>query len=434
MKLPLINTDPCLQQDVEAACEVLARAGKVHGVGGGMTFEPMVLSSGEAAIDHINYQMPPLLLLNFCDPAVDAFAVMEQIVADPWLNNGGIVAFFRDPPVQERIHQLRDTNIVIVLHAAEVRQQLPRVLEVIRENQQILFQRAFQRDFFSELSGSFRLDNDLTIISAYANLVANYLYNMGFIESDRKTGVGLCLTELLINAVEHGNCAISGAEKREHLGRGEIMHSLVARKCSDPAIAGRRVDFAYHILPEYSEYVIRDEGRGFDWRRHLEADPVDLLAEHGRGIWLARSVVDQVRYNDRGNEVRLRIEHRRHTASAVPRAFSGNEIVTFAPDDVVFQQGEESSFLYYIAEGEYRVMVGDRVIDTVNAADILVGEMSFLLEEKRSATVIANTPGRLIKIPKESFIRSIKEQPYYGLFLSKLLAERLRRLAHRGSE
>jgi CRP-like cAMP-binding protein len=51
--------------------------------------------------------------------------------------------------------------------------------------------------------------------------------------------------------------------------------------------------------------------------------------------------------------------------------------------------------------------------------------MSFLLEETRSATVIANTSGKLIKITKESLVNAIKKQPYYGMFLAKLLAQRL---------
>ncbi len=109
--------------------------------------------------------------------------------------------------------------------------------------------------------------------------------------------------------------------------------------------------------------------------------------------------------------------------------FRDNEIVAVQPDDVVFHQGEESDFLYYVADGEYRVEVNGRHVANITPHDILMGEMSFLLEESRSATVTANTPGKLIKISKEDFINIIKNQPYYGLFLSKLIAKRLHRLS-----
>ena len=64
-------------------------------------------------------------------------------------------------------------------------------------------------------------------------------------------------------------------------------------------------------------------------------------------------------------------------------------------------------------------------------ADMLIGEMSFLLDESRSATVIAKSPATLIKISKEVFVERIKEKPYYGLFLARLLAQRLERLGQR---
>ena len=105
----------------------------------------------------------------------------------------------------------------------------------------------------------------------------------------------------------------------------------------------------------------------------------------------------------------------------------------FEPEEVVFREGEESTFLYYIAEGEFRVETNNRTLATMNPADILLGEMSFLLEESRSATVIANSAGKLIKISKETFVESIKAKPHYGLFLAKLIAQRLQRLSQRFS-
>jgi CRP-like cAMP-binding protein len=51
--------------------------------------------------------------------------------------------------------------------------------------------------------------------------------------------------------------------------------------------------------------------------------------------------------------------------------------------------------------------------------------MSFLLNNKRSATVIAVGRGQLMKISKQAFINAIREHPHYGIFLARLLAQRL---------
>ena len=58
-------------------------------------------------------------------------------------------------------------------------------------------------------------------------------------------------------------------------------------------------------------------------------------------------------------------------------------------------------------------------------SDVFIGEMAFLLDDRRSATVVSIGKGVLIKIPKMNFMRLIERYPYYGIFLSRLLASRL---------
>ena len=51
--------------------------------------------------------------------------------------------------------------------------------------------------------------------------------------------------------------------------------------------------------------------------------------------------------------------------------------------------------------------------------------MAFLLNDRRSATVLAVGECKLIKIPKHDFLSLIRRNPHYGIFLSKMLAQRL---------
>ena len=431
MKIPFINSDRTLTARVEA---VIAASNDDTRSGPGSE-EPLglvALTDPEATLEYINYELPPLLFINFSDAHLDSFDLLGRMVADPWLNNGGVVAVYDGRETRRRIEDIPRTNILFSVAANELDNLLPKLLRVIRGNEHILFQRAMQQELVADLSGAFVLDLDVVIVSVYANLIANYLFNMGFLELGAKTQVGLCLTEMLINAIEHGICGITSEQKRQHLATGRPMQALIDERRRRPAIAQRRVVFSYDIRPAASEYVIRDEGEGFDWRPMLDRKrELDFLAEQGRGIWLTLNNVEHIAYNDRGNEVTLRIKHRVNASSFVPAAFSGSDVLECSPGDVVFRQGEESNFLYYVAEGEYRVEVNGVPVAVVTPADILVGEMSFLLKDRRSATVIANTPGRLIKISKQTFIDSLKSQPYYGLFLAKLLARRLYRASNR---
>lgn len=57
--------------------------------------------------------------------------------------------------------------------------------------------------------------------------------------------------------------------------------------------------------------------------------------------------------------------------------------------------------------------------------DMFIGEMAFLLNDRRSATVLAVGDCTLIRIPKGAFLSLIRRNPHYGIFLSKMLAQRL---------
>jgi CRP-like cAMP-binding protein len=145
---------------------------------------------------------------------------------------------------------------------------------------------------------------------------------------------------------------------------------------------------------------------------------------------MASHFLSDLSYNKKGNEVRFHLKHSSDEENLVPDMFQDLEEVTFKRRQIVFEEGEKSSYLYYIVSGKFDVFSGDKKISTLTPADIFVGEMSFLLGNRRTATVRSAGRGTLIKIGKEQFINAIKERPYYGLFLARLLSQRLVRLHH----
>lgn len=116
------------------------------------------------------------------------------------------------------------------------------------------------------------------------------------------------LTELLLNAVEHGNLGITYEEKSE-LRDHEQWMAEVQRRLALPENAAKRVRIEYVKTGEESRFTIRDEGSGFDWRRFLEIDPARAMHTHGRGIAVARRFsFDALEYNEAGNEVVARVK------------------------------------------------------------------------------------------------------------------------------
>lgn len=115
------------------------------------------------------------------------------------------------------------------------------------------------------------------------------------------------LTELLLNAVEHGNLGITYREKGE-LCEEERWEQEVASRLAHPLNADKEVQVRFTRGPEEIRLVIRDQGDGFDWQAFLEMDPARANDSHGRGIAMARLLsFDSLEYRGCGNEVEVAV-------------------------------------------------------------------------------------------------------------------------------
>jgi CRP-like cAMP-binding protein len=144
-----------------------------------------------------------------------------------------------------------------------------------------------------------------------------------------------------------------------------------------------------------------------------------------RGILLAQAIANRLIYNRTGNRVSLVFNEKVLTEQAAPVGFAKEEVITVKKGDVVMNDGEVADCLYYISSGHFSVYHKKKVVGTITPSDIFMGEMAFLLSNTRTATVVADRQGKIIKIPRESFISVIKEYPQYSMFISKLLARKL---------
>lgn len=111
------------------------------------------------------------------------------------------------------------------------------------------------------------------------------------------------LTELLVNAVEHGNLGISYAEKK-HLRLAGGWEEEVARRQALPEYSGRCVRVRIERHFDRIDFIVNDEGDGFEWQRYLEFDPERAADPNGRGIAMARKLsFAGLDYHGNGNTV-----------------------------------------------------------------------------------------------------------------------------------
>lgn len=388
-------------------------------------FLPVILDRQDEVISYFNYELPEIKIVDFGDPNLAADDLMKVIHADPWLLFGGIIAVVASQNQKSALERQRDPNILLVLRRPDFEKNCERLLRILGRNQQFLFNRGMQQQMNTNETGSFISDNDPIDILFYCNLITAYLYNTNRINDEGRSAIQGALMELLLNAVEHGNCKISFDEKTAWLSDGKNMLDLIAEKSKAGEAAKKKVYISYEISNTKTRISVRDDGDGFDWKSRLSGELTAGL--HGMGIKLAESFVSKVTYNEKGNEAKFEISNQRDATNSIPVIMQEQKILDFEDKDVVCRENELSNDLYYIRSGKYAVYVKRKLVTVLNPNDIFIGEMSFLLNDRRSATIISIGSGSLVKIPKMEFITLIREHPHYGIFLSRLLAQRLAR-------
>ncbi len=116
-----------------------------------------------------------------------------------------------------------------------------------------------------------------------------------------------------------------------------------------------------------------------------------------------------------------------------PQVLKAGETVTFEPGESVVSQGDAADSFFVILEGEAAIQVravgGDaHEIGRVSAPSA-VGEVALLLEEPRTASVVAVNDLSAVRFSQKAFDAMFTKIPAFGAGLSRGLAHRLQQVS-----
>jgi CRP-like cAMP-binding protein/di/tricarboxylate transporter len=105
------------------------------------------------------------------------------------------------------------------------------------------------------------------------------------------------------------------------------------------------------------------------------------------------------------------------------------EPIDLAAGDDVIRQGEVGDSLYVVERGVFAVLLrtsatAETRVGTMETGDAF-GEMALLTDEPRSATVRAETAGRVLKLGRERFLELLRREPTAFLAVATTLSRRL---------
>jgi len=101
------------------------------------------------------------------------------------------------------------------------------------------------------------------------------------------------------------HCAGEQQEVDIQLALQEALANAILHGCKNDT--GKLVHCSVEISPSAIEFIVRDCGEGFDTASAAdEAEDGTNLTQHGRGILLIRSLMDEVSYRRNGSELHMK--------------------------------------------------------------------------------------------------------------------------------
>jgi CRP/FNR family transcriptional regulator, cyclic AMP receptor protein len=101
--------------------------------------------------------------------------------------------------------------------------------------------------------------------------------------------------------------------------------------------------------------------------------------------------------------------------------------VEFGEGDTVIQEGEPGDAFFITVTGQARVLSGGKTLHRLIPGDHF-GEISLLDGRPRSASVVAETPLSLLRLPRASFVKMVREDADLARALLASLARMVRRV------
>ncbi len=224
----------------------------------------------------VDHPQVPVILMTGQGSEVVAIEALEQ----------GAASYVPKRVLQERLTETVQ-DVLAIAHAGKAYQQL--------------------LSCFNSTEFDLSLGNDAKLIDPLVDLIQQMVTGMKLCDATGGYQVGVALREALLNAIYRGNLEIAREEstkESERLLQGQ--RPLADERREQSPYTNRRVHVALRVGRDEARFVIRDEGSGFDVQSMpAPTDPSALEPSAGRGLVLMRTSMDDVVFNETGNQVTL---------------------------------------------------------------------------------------------------------------------------------
>jgi CheY-like chemotaxis protein/anti-sigma regulatory factor (Ser/Thr protein kinase) len=234
---------------------------------------------------------------------IDGFEVIDKVKAtQPHLP---VVLMTGQASVDYAIRAMRMGAANLFMKPIALRDMVQSVFHLVDLHRDIRMADSGLRGLVNERR-HFLFRSDEVEVSSLVRHLTDRLVPMGFASANNADVIAMAVHEALVNALDHGNLELESRMKGDLIIDEDPYLKLRADRLADPVYASRLIEVRLALDTERFELEISDEGKGFD-ASHLSPLPGDSdMAPHfGRGLPLILLVMDEVHFNEKGNQIRM---------------------------------------------------------------------------------------------------------------------------------
>ncbi len=254
---------------------------------------------GEAALAQIEKHHPDLVLTDLDMPGLNGLDLVAAVKEDhPRIPVVLITAKGSEDTAAQALLRGAASYVPKRRMAEDLIPTVERVLAASRGNH------AQARLMHSLTHGEceFTLSNDPGLAQSLVSYLLQMLRCLPLGDETERLRVGIALDEALSNALYHGNLEVDTPAGREESSKAD---ELVRQRRLNAPYRDRRIHVLAKVSRSEAVFVVRDEGPGFDPQLHPSVDADIAERTSGRGLRLMHAVMDEVSFNETGNEVTL---------------------------------------------------------------------------------------------------------------------------------
>ncbi len=267
----------------------------------GEEFETAFARNGRDALDLLEEGLPDLLLTDLDMPEVNGLELVREVRK-------------RHPSLPMVLMTARGSEEIAVealkagassyVPKRNLKRELGPTLRMVLEAAAARAERRQVFDLMEQTESRFVLGYEPRATASLVSYCQDALRMMNLCDEGEMVRVGTALTEAILNGLEHGNLELDSRLREE--GDGTGYYELGRSRSTELPFRDRRVRVTVRLRPTEAVFIVHDDGPGFDpASRPDPTAPENLMLSYGRGLMLIHTFMDEVTFNDRGNEITM---------------------------------------------------------------------------------------------------------------------------------